>query len=145
MLGQHMGELLDVGGARISQRGVDPVTQLTLEPARGELLAPLLPIGQRAFGDRQDLQALLGHDLVVDLVQPARPTGVTRQGTTGDVVVVDHVDVCMQVVGVVMHRDEVVSAVHRFGECSRHLTDLLHVGGVARIEFSGREGEHVIL
>lgn len=145
MLGQHPGELLHVGGARISQRGIHTVTQLTLETTGCELLAPLLPVRQRAFGGRQGLEAVLDHDLVVQLVQTMRPTRVPGQRATSDVVVIDHVNVGMQMVGVVMHRDEVVSAVHGLGQRTRHLPDPLHVGGAARIELGRREREHIVL
>lgn len=145
MFSQHPGEPFDVGGARVGQRGIDPVTQLTLEPARGELFAPLLPVRQCAFGRRQRLKAVLSHDLVVDLMQATRPTGVPGQRATREIVVVDDVDVSVQVVGVVMHRDEVVSRVHGLGQRTRHLPDPIHVPRVTWIELGRREREHIVL
>lgn len=136
VLGENGCVRVLVDRAGVTQRGSDLVTERALEPAGGEVLAAVLPVRQWPLGRGQDVAALVGHQLIVELMQTVLPRGVPLQGPTREVVVVDDVDVIVEVaadrVGVRHH--QVVGGVHALRQPHTQLVDPPDVLGVIDVE-----------
>lgn len=147
MPGEDLLERLAIRRARVGQCVIDLVPEGLLEPARREALAPQLPVGLRLRGIGEHPQALVCHQLVVQLAQSVLPRCVPLEALTGAVVVVDDQDVCMPVTsgGIRVHRDHVVSAVHAFREFDSHVPDALKVGLRGHVELVRVERQNVAL
>lgn len=142
-----MLERLTTRRARVGQCVIDLVPEGLLEPARREALAAQLPVGLRFLGIGERPQALVCHQLVVQLAQSVLPRCVPLEALTGEVVVVDDQDVCMPVTsgGIRVHRDHVVGAVHAFREFDGHVPDALKVGLRGHVELVRVERQNVAL
>lgn len=97
LLAQELLERLPVHAAFVHQHVLDRVAQRLLEATVGVLLATQLPLGLGPLGRFQYATPLLAHQLVVQLVQPVLPRGEALQRLAGEVVVIHHVDVVVQV------------------------------------------------
>ncbi len=147
VLGENLLEPGTVYRARVGERFEHLVTEHLLEPAVGELLAALFPVGLGLRGIGQHAQAFLGHQLVVQLTEPVLPARVPLQALAGEVVVVDDEDVRVRVTtgGVGVDYHEVVSAVHSFGELHRDIAYTVEVGLIGHVELVRVERQHVVV
>ena len=143
--GEDLRECIPVERTRVGQRRVDLVAENLLEPARGERLTAQLPVRLRLLGVRKHLEALLEHQLVIQLAQPVLPRGVALEALAGEVVVVDDEDVRVRVssCGVGMHRDQVVRTVHPLDQLHRHVSHPVEVFLLRHIELIGMECKDV--
>lgn len=144
-LGEHPLVRGSVDRTGIQHGRVDPVAQCLFEAVIGELEPPLPPTRLRFFDARDDIQTLLEHQLVVQLVQSVQPGGVPLDRLTRQVVVVQREDVRVPVArgGVVVHDDHVVGGMHPLGEFDRDVADALHVLLHAHVELFRVESQHV--
>jgi hypothetical protein len=86
-----------VDRAGVGESYVDLVTEALFEPSGREGLAPELPVGLGLLGVGEHPQALIAHEVVVELAEPVLPTGVALERLPGEVIVVGHKDVRMRV------------------------------------------------
>ncbi|SKB73475.1 hypothetical protein SAMN05660473_02134 [Arthrobacter sp. 49Tsu3.1M3] len=94
---EHLLKGLLIDRAGIRKRNVDLVAEGLFEPSRCEGFAPELPVGLWLFGVGEHSQALVAHEMIVQLAQPVLPACVALERLPGDVVVVGHKDVRMRV------------------------------------------------
>ncbi|GAA1017184.1 hypothetical protein GCM10009551_105830 [Nocardiopsis tropica] len=132
-------------GSFVCQRFVDLVSEHPLEPARREVLAPQLPVGHWPLGLRQHLQALVAHQIIVQLPQPVLPRGVPLEAPAREIVVVYREDVCvgMSSSGVPMHGDEVVGRMHPLDQLDSYVSHPVEVVLIGHVELVGVKRQHV--
>lgn len=97
VLFEDLLKCLLVDRAGVGECDVDLVAEGLFEPSRREGLAPELPVGLGLLGVGKHSQALIAHEVVVQLAEPVLPAGVALERLPGEVVVVGHKDVRMRV------------------------------------------------
>lgn len=97
MLFEHLLICLLIDRAGIGKRHVDLVAEGLFEPSGPEGLTAELPVGLGLLGVGEHPQALVAHEVVVQLAEAVLPAGVALQGLPGEVVVIGHEDVRMRV------------------------------------------------
>jgi hypothetical protein len=94
---EHPRKGLLIDRAGVGKRDVDLVAEGLFEPSGPEGLPPELPVGLGLLGVGEHAQALVAHEVVVQLAEPVLPAGVALERLPGEVVVVGHEDVRMRV------------------------------------------------
>lgn len=125
VLRQHLLERLTINRAGVHERSGDLVAEHLLEAARGKRLTAQFPVRLRLLGIRQHRETFIPHQLVVQLVKPVLPGRVPLEAPAGEVVVVDHKDVCVRVTPcrVLVDGDHVVGGVHALGQLDSHVAN----------------------
>lgn len=146
LLPEHVLVGLHVLAARIGQRLLDLVPELSIELADAFALALLLPERTLVHVHRplDDVQAPLAEELVVTLAQSVVHVR-QRQRSTRLVVVVEHEDVVVRVTAGpvnVRHDERVTVREQLFGELVAEVVDVLHGLTLSRVELLLGEALH---
>lgn len=143
--GEDLLEGITAHGSLVCQRLEDLVPEHLLESARREVLASQLPVGRRPLWLRQHPQALVAHQLVVQLTQPVPPRGVPLEAPAGEVVVIgdEDVRVSMPPSGIPMHGDEVVGRMHPLDQRNSHVPHTVEVVLIGHVELVRMKRQHV--
>lgn len=136
-----------VDAAGVHERVGYSITKHLLETAHGERITTYVPIRSRALRLREDLTALVSHQLVIDPTNTVTPRRVLRESTSRERVVVRDVYVVMQMPArrVSMRNDDVSRGMQTLGELHPQLMDTSDVGRGVDVELVRRERLHVVI
>lgn len=97
LLFEHLLKCLLTGRTGIGKRHVDLVAEGLFEPPGPEGFTTELPVGFGLLGVGEQAQALVAHEVVVQLAEPMLPAGVALERPPRKVVVIGHENVRMPV------------------------------------------------